>query len=362
MPLLELSNQYLVLSNGLRISVIDVGNGSVDEEFVCTLPEFVGDKSKHTESTEVDIVIGSFSPSGRLFIVVDSFKRLFVIETNGWKIGNIFNVERRPTKVICEENLVLVSDGSGDVYHFDLEGKKSKLLMGHLSMILDMKLSPNKRFLATSDRDEKIRISNFPNSYNIHSFCLSHSEFVSSIAFVNDNLLLSGSGDGTLKLWTFMDGKLVYDYDCKKALETSKLDQEIAVKNILQLNQSTFSVSFYSSNCLLIVSISDQIIKTEKLLTFSGSTCYRQFTFKNFHVIVSDSSEKIITSLDFERGFMESNHSLPILDKEKVKSLLTESLKGLNSREEEIKILYKQWFNNVESYMKKKEERIKGTG
>lgn len=360
MPLLELSDQYLVVSNGLRISVVEFGNGSVDGEFVCTLPEFVGDRSKNTESTEVDIVIGSFSPSGRLFIVVDSFKRLFVIETNGWKVESVFNVERRPTQVICEDNLVLVSDGSGDVYHFDLEAKKSKLLMGHLSMILDMKLSPNKRFLATSDRDEKIRVSNFPNAYNIHSFCLSHSEFVSSIAFINDNLLLSGSGDGTLKLWTFMHGKLVYDYDCKKALETSKLDQGIAVKNILQLNQSTFSVSFYSSNCLLIVSVSDQMITTEKIVTFSGSTCYRQFTLKNLHVIVSDSNEKIVTSLDFERGFMESNH--PFLDREKVKSLLTESLKGLNSREEEIKILYKQWFNNVQSYMKRKEERIKGTG
>ena len=39
-------------------------------------------------------------------------------------------------------------------------------------------LSPSNRHVITCDRDEKIRVSNFPNSYNIESFCLGHTELV----------------------------------------------------------------------------------------------------------------------------------------------------------------------------------------
>ena len=37
-------------------------------------------------------------------------------------------------------------------------------------------LAEDDKFLITSDRDEKIRVSCFPNSYSIHTFCLGHLE------------------------------------------------------------------------------------------------------------------------------------------------------------------------------------------
>jgi len=33
-------------------------------------------------------------------------------------------------------------------------------------------------YIVTADRDEKIRISHFPNAYNIQAFCLLHTEYV----------------------------------------------------------------------------------------------------------------------------------------------------------------------------------------
>jgi len=35
-------------------------------------------------------------------------------------------------------------------------------------------LGADDRCVITSDRDEKIRVSAFPDAYNIHSYCLGH--------------------------------------------------------------------------------------------------------------------------------------------------------------------------------------------
>nr|KAG5691967.1 hypothetical protein BaRGS_011358 [Batillaria attramentaria] len=118
------------------------------------------------------------------------------------KIG-FLPVQRRATSVVFtrDELTVLVGDKSGDVYSFptvaeetkggdekvkdgdDSEVKdederqgKGQLLLGHLSMLLDMCLAGRDTYIVTSDRDEKIRISNFPNAYSIHTFCLGHTE------------------------------------------------------------------------------------------------------------------------------------------------------------------------------------------
>ena len=52
------------------------------------------------------------------------------------------------------------------------------LLLGHCSLVTDMILSPDGAYIATCDRDEKIRVSQFPKSYEIESFCMGHSQFV----------------------------------------------------------------------------------------------------------------------------------------------------------------------------------------
>lgn len=66
--------------------------------------------------------------------------------------------------------------------------------MGHLSMLLDLILTNDEKFLITCDRDEKIRISNYPNSYNIDSYLLTHREFVRQIELVTNDKLISSSG------------------------------------------------------------------------------------------------------------------------------------------------------------------------
>ena len=81
--------------------------------------------------------------------------------------------------------------------------------LGHLSMLLDITLSPCGKYIISSDRDEKIRVSRFPNAYNIHCYCLGHKDFVTSLQIVpniQENILLSASGDGTIRVWKYLEG------------------------------------------------------------------------------------------------------------------------------------------------------------
>ena len=74
----------------------------------------------------------------------------------------------------------MIGDKTGDVYQMKLVGNflenEIKPLMGSLSMLTDITLDSNEKHIITSDRDEKIRISCFPNSHNINSYLLGHKE------------------------------------------------------------------------------------------------------------------------------------------------------------------------------------------
>ncbi len=102
--------------------------------------------------------------------------------------------------VLCfttDEKSLLVGDKTGEVHLYALDDwdTAGRHLLGHFSMLLDMVrppkicnakfvvffsqvLSPTNSHVITCDRDEKIRVSKFPNSYNIESFCLDHTESV----------------------------------------------------------------------------------------------------------------------------------------------------------------------------------------
>nr|XP_008508724.1 PREDICTED: tRNA (guanine-N(7)-)-methyltransferase non-catalytic subunit WDR4 isoform X3 [Equus przewalskii] len=78
----------------------------------------------------------------------------------------------------ASEEKVLVADKSGDVYSFSVLEPHGcgKLELGHLSMLLDVAVSPDDLFILTADRDEKIRVSWAAAPHSIEAFCLGHTE------------------------------------------------------------------------------------------------------------------------------------------------------------------------------------------
>jgi tRNA (guanine-N(7)-)-methyltransferase subunit TRM82 len=94
---------------------------------------------------------------------------------------------------VTHDDTVVYSDKFGHVYKFELEpfisgnrhlkAEEHLFVMGHCSTITDMTLSPDKRYLITADRDERVRVSHWPNAYNIQAFCLGHTAY-ESIFFI----------------------------------------------------------------------------------------------------------------------------------------------------------------------------------
>ncbi|XP_007111259.1 tRNA (guanine-N(7)-)-methyltransferase non-catalytic subunit WDR4 isoform X8 [Physeter macrocephalus] len=217
---LALCGHALVVRGGSRLLATSTSSSDDDSLFIydCSAAEKEAQEHKGEDGQPVDkgsdtILASTFSTSGSYFALTDDSKRLILFRTKPWQCLSVRTVVRRCTALTftASEEKVLVADKSGDVYSFSvLEPHGSgKLELGHLSMLLDVAVSPDDRYVLTADRDEKIRVSWAAAPHNIESFCLGHTEFVSRIFVVPDHpeLLLSSSGDRTLRLWQYRSGR-----------------------------------------------------------------------------------------------------------------------------------------------------------
>jgi tRNA (guanine-N(7)-)-methyltransferase subunit TRM82 len=129
--------------------------------------------------------------------------------------------------------------------------KHRRLLLGHTASMLTsvhiVKRYPKpssdtachdeqrkQQLILTSDRDEKIRVSRFPESFCIEGFLLGHTAFVSSVAplptsslILGKNICVSVGGDCTIRLWDYVT--------CKELAMTST--------NLVSTNPDTIAVN-----------------------------------------------------------------------------------------------------------------------
>ena len=194
-------------------STLIIYNFSTRNDDIVTLPDVKslvkGNNSRSRDKHEEDtITTATFSKDERYFIV-STFKKQLIVYDQNFDVYNKFVLKRGASRLKCTENNknIIVADKTGEVYVYNLtdDGSEPTLLLGHLSMLLDILVTSCDKYIITCDRDEKIRVSSYPNSYNIVNYCLGHKEFVTNVELVND-VLLSASGDGTVRFWDFVNG------------------------------------------------------------------------------------------------------------------------------------------------------------
>ncbi|CAL0310352.1 unnamed protein product [Lupinus luteus] len=171
-----------------------------------------------------------FSANGNLFVSAGDDKTLKIWSSISWRCIFTLSSEKRISAVAIsnDESCVCFADKFGVVWVVDITGfdanqplldkKPTPLLSHYCSIITSLEFSPDDRFILSADRDFKIRVTNFPKkpldgAHEIQSFCLGHTEFVSSLAFFQaqeyQHHLLSGSGDSTVRLWDVSSGALL---------------------------------------------------------------------------------------------------------------------------------------------------------
>lgn len=85
------------------------------------------------------------------------------------------------------------------------------LLLGHTSPLTSLALAPGEGFVVSSDRDEHVRISRYPEGSIAERFLVGHTKFISSVLVLqsdgNEGRLVSAGGDRELYVWDVRRGE-----------------------------------------------------------------------------------------------------------------------------------------------------------
>ncbi|NP_001247403.1 tRNA (guanine-N(7)-)-methyltransferase non-catalytic subunit WDR4 isoform 2 [Homo sapiens] len=372
---LALCGQTLVVRGGSRFLATSIASSDDDSLFIydCSAAEKKSQENKG-EDAPLDqgsgaILASTFSKSGSYFALTDDSKRLILFRTKPWQCLSVRTVARRCTALtfIASEEKVLVADKSGDVYSFSVLEPHGcgRLELGHLSMLLDVAVSPDDRFILTADRDEKIRVSWAAAPHSIESFCLGHTEFVSRISVVptQPGLLLSSSGDGTLRLWEYRSGRQLH------CCHLASL-QELVDPQAPQFAASR--IAFWcQENCVALLCDGTPVVYIFQLDARRQQLVYRQqlaFQHQVWDVAFEETQGLWVLQdcqeapLVLYRPVGDQWQSVPestVL--KKVSGVLRGNwamLEGSAGADASFSSLYKATFDNVTSYLKKKEERL----
>ncbi|XP_051998984.1 tRNA (guanine-N(7)-)-methyltransferase non-catalytic subunit wdr4-like [Xyrauchen texanus] len=329
-----------------------------------------------SKEKDSDRILGfAVSSSGKHIALTDDHKRLVLFCTEPtWQCISTRWVVRRGTSLVFTqaEDEVFVADKSGDVYSFSvLEPQKpGELKLGHVSMLLAVALSPDDKYIITADRDEKIRVSFRQAPYNIQAFCLGHREFVSTLLVPtgHPDWLLSGSGDGTMKIWHYETGRRLQSVDVRQhgILQNSDADTEkrFAVSRIISSPDGRHIAvqceQFPSVQIFLVNSGIESCLNHAETLALPQAPWDMTFDSQNQLWLLLESEDiNVLLYRHSEQHWKLCDTETPELKR------VTEALqaqanvyKGSVGLESQFKHLYKVTFDNMASYLQKKQERL----
>ena len=302
------------------------------------------------------IVSCCVSPAGRILVFVSQAKLLSVYtygEDTGWLQTNYMQIPFKSTQSMCVTNSekdLLLADKSGTVYamslHDTVDLASLPSILGHCSILTSVRTNETDDYVITTDSEGKIRISHYPNAYNIHTFLLSHTEFISHISFLPGSpyKLVSASGDGSVKLWDFVSSVLC-----------STLSFSSAPIFLLDVSaEGTVVVAVEGKTNLYFVTIQDNTLTLIHVVELQSQPCSGCFVWEDLCLIsMRDHFRALHTST--ESNFREvSSADDPCL------SYLNsnEELCRSTGSEDKYSILKKRPVSHVNKYFENKQEWI----
>ncbi|CAN6464868.1 unnamed protein product [Victoria cruziana] len=187
-----------------------------------------------------------FGANGTLFASGGDDKLVKVWSTDPWHCIQTICAEKRVSSVSLSSNgsFLAFADKFGVIWVVEVDvadkgsctiTKKATPIFAHYcSIITSLEFSPDGQFIASADRDFKIRVSVFPKRplkgvHEIQSFCLGHMDYISSLTFIHASdgscgFLLSGSGDSTVRLWDYENGLLLHT--CEVGVKAGLVEDE----------------------------------------------------------------------------------------------------------------------------------------
>ncbi|KAG8691608.1 tRNA (guanine-N(7)-)-methyltransferase non-catalytic subunit trm82 [Ceratobasidium sp. 423] len=163
-------------------------------------------------------------------------KRLRVRSVHDLKELSCREIPKRANvlKLSQDGQTILVADKFGDIFSYPLvppestpqpqpaenAGSKSiavamhdnphgTLILGHASIITDFVLTHGEKQVVSADRDEHVRVSWYPDGWDVDRYCQGHKKFVSALEIPScaPSILISGGGDPELYIWEYKTGK-----------------------------------------------------------------------------------------------------------------------------------------------------------
>ncbi|KAI3646809.1 hypothetical protein MP228_009737 [Amoeboaphelidium protococcarum] len=212
----------------------------------------------------------------------------------------------------ADDDKLLMGDKFGDVYSLSVKDPDAKLelVLGHVSLLTDILLSRDEKYLLTADRDKKIRVSSYPDCYNIHGFCLSHTAYVRCMVQIPEQkLLISAGGDGRLILWDYVKCQVLCDIPL---FEDN--DSFLHIRQILLSLDSKFCLVVYNDSAVINVyqvDVSGQQLSFHQQIQLNGKVVSLDSLHDNAFIASLDAEPYMVTlQSDEDQKFSVSDQQL----------------------------------------------------
>lgn len=276
----------------------------------------------------------------------------------------------RTSSSICfspDSEWLLLADKTGDCLLFDCRADNvtvpGQWILAHFSMVLDILMAPNQQHIVTCDRDEKIRVTEYPKTTVIETYCLAHTEFVAAVELLPtqpDSLLLSVSGDKTMKLWNYLSGNEL------QSVELSGPALRMATRKVSE-NVSHVAINLHESDSLLVVYAIEgnsniRLIDEHRMDEVREVTSLMFDTDGNLLLAtIIAAKEEEDQTVGLHKFFWKDGKY--IADEEisrKWQATVRDNLNVTNIQvnAEEIGLLFKKKFHNIHNYQQRKKRRI----